>query len=47
MEKGGGAEGKREAANEPDQTEVHRAKWKRAASGDRAGWPAERRRWRW
>ena len=38
------AGGKQEAAKEPGQTQVHRAKWGRAARGDRAGWPAERRR---
>ena len=41
MERGGGgggdAGGKREAANEPDQTKVRRAKWGRALR-----WPAER-----
>ena len=37
------AGGKREDAKEPGQTQVQRAKWGRAARGDRAGWPAERR----
>ena len=49
MEGGGGGDpgGKREAAKEPDQTEVHRIKWGRATRGDRAGRgrPAERGRW--
>ena len=40
----GDAGGKLEAANKPDQGEVDRAKRGRAARGDRAGWPAERRR---
>ena len=39
---GRGAGGNREEAKEPDQTEVHRAKWGRAARGDRAEGPAER-----
>ena len=40
----GDAGGKREAANKPDQGEGYRATRGRAARGDRAGWPAERRR---
>ena len=39
----GDAGGKLEAANKPDQGEGDRAARGRAASGDRAGWPAERR----